>query len=236
MIKQAIILSAGLGMRLRPITDNLPKVMVPIANKPLLEHHIEQLKKCGVSEIFINLHYLPEKIKEYFGNGEKWGVTIKYNFENSPLGTAGGIKGFEENLDESFFVIYGDVFSLVNYRKFSETFDEKEGAVGMEIIGSTDHPRDSDLAEVADDLKFLKIYCKPHKELPKKYFSMKAIFIFRKEVLNFIPRNSYYEIDHQLIPDLIAANKKIYGYQCQDYLKDIGTLDRYEEVKRKIEN
>jgi NDP-sugar pyrophosphorylase family protein len=65
---------------------------------------------------------------------------------------------------------------------------------------------------------------------------MKAMFIFKKEVLKFIPRNSYYEIDHQLIPELITANKKIYGYQCQDYLKDIGTLDRYEEVKRKIEN
>ncbi|MEK7507750.1 MAG: nucleotidyltransferase family protein [Patescibacteria group bacterium] len=239
-VTQAVILSAGLGTRLRPLTDNIPKVMVPLSGKPLLEHHILQFKKYGVSEFFINVHYLPTVITNYFRDGSKWGVKIVYHVEGKILGTAGGVKGFERQLDESFFVVYGDMFSLVDYSKMSETFREKPAdALGMMIVGENDHPQDSDLVEVSDDLKFLKIYSKPHRELPEKRKSMDAVFVLRKKILNFVPAGTYYEIDHQLLPDIVNRGEKFYGYETTDYLLDIGTMERYKKVAeyvKKLEN
>ena len=155
---QAIILSAGFGTRLKQFTDKMPKVMVPIDGRPLLEHHIEQLKEYGVRDILINLHYLPDIITDYFGDGLKFGVKILYKYETEILGTAGGIKNFENEIKDSFFVVYGDVLNFINYSKFEEYFCKKPNAIGVEIIGKTDHPYDSDLVEIDANLKFLKIY------------------------------------------------------------------------------
>lgn len=231
-ITQAVILSAGLGTRLKPLTDKIPKVMLPLNDKPLLEHHVKQFKKYGIQEFFINLHYLPEVIQNYFGNGEKFGVNISYALEPKILGTAGGIKSFDERLKDNFLVIYGDVFSLVDYSKMTKAFFEKKDAIGMELIGDTDHPQDSDLVEVDEELRFLKIYPKPHEQLPKSFKAMRGVYIFHEKTLSFIPQATYYEIDHELIPRLLAKGERFYGYDCQDYLKDIGTLDRYQEVQK----
>jgi len=244
-IKQAVILSAGFGTRLRPMTDNIPKVMVPFSGKPLLQWHVEQLKKHGVEEFFINLFYLPEVIKNHFGDGSKFGVKINYFLEEPEiLGTAGGMKDFQGKLHGDFFLIYGDIFSLVDYSKMAEAFYRKEVAIGMELVGNTNHPRDSDLAEVDDNLRFLKIHPKPHKELPAcfalrsmaggppKYKSMRGVYIFNERILEYIPENRYYEIDHNLLPNILEKNEKFYGYETKDYLKDIGTIDRYEEVQK----
>lgn len=228
---QAIILSGGLGARLRPLTDNMPKVMVPIGGKPVLEHHIDQLKKNGITDILINLHYLPEVIKNYFGDGSRFGVNITYKYEPEILGTAGAVKNFEDCLKDDFFIIYGDILSFVDYEKFKDFFKGKPDAIGAEIVGDTDHPFDSDLAEVDEDMRFKKIHTKPHKQIPKKYKSMKAIFIFRKKILDFIPQGKYYEIDHQLLPDALSRGVKFYGYETNDYLKDVGTMERYEKAQ-----
>ncbi|HEV8376937.1 MAG TPA: nucleotidyltransferase family protein, partial [Candidatus Polarisedimenticolia bacterium] len=145
-IRQAVILAAGFGSRLRPLTDTLPKAMVPVQGRPLLEHHVERLSSQGIEEIFINLHYLPEAIRGHFGDGSRWGVRIDYQLEPEIRGTAGGVKGFESRLDDAFFVIYGDVFSLLDYSRMARSFFEKEGSAGVELVGPTSHPEDSDLA------------------------------------------------------------------------------------------
>ncbi len=231
-IEQAVILSAGLGTRLRPMTDSIPKVMVPFSNKPLLQWHIEQFKKHGVEEFFINLFYLPEVVKNHFGDGSKFGVKINYFLEQPEiLGTAGGVKDFEGELHGNFFVIYGDVFSLVDYSKMASAFYKKENPIGMELVGDTDHPHDSDLVEVDDGLRFLKIYPKPHKEIPAKYKSMRGVYILNEKILKYIPKNRYYEIDHNLLPDILEKGEKFYGYECADYLKDIGTPERYKMIE-----
>lgn len=228
---QAIILSAGFGTRLKPFTNKMPKVMVPIDGRPLLEHHIEQLKKYGVRDILINLHYLPEIIMDYFGDGSKFGVKILYKYEPEILGTAGGVKNFENKIKDSFLVIYGDVLNFIDYNKFEKYFHKKTDTIGVEIIGKTDHPHDSDLVEIDANLKFIKIHQKPHEKLPKNYKSMKAAFIFKKEILNYIPENKYYEIDHQLLPDILSRRLNFYGYKSGDYLNDIGTIERYQKAQ-----
>ena len=239
-IKQAVMLSAGLGTRLREITKGeIPKVMVPLLGKPLLEWHIEQFKKCGVNEFFINLHYLPEKITEYFGDGSKWGVKITYHFEPEIMGTAGGIKDFEKQLAENFFVIYADTFYQIDYHKISDLFFLIENPIGLGTVRVTDHPEDSDLAIVGEDNEIKEFLIKPHKAIPRTdFFGMSAPYIFSKKVLEYIPANQYYEIDHNLVPDLLSQGFKYYVYKLQagEFRKDVGTVDRYRFVENYLKS
>jgi mannose-1-phosphate guanylyltransferase / phosphomannomutase len=230
-VRQAVILAAGFGTRLRPLTDSVPKAMVSVAGKPLLEHHVEWLRRHGVTEIFVNLHHLPGVIPAHFGDGSDRGVRMEYFVEPEIRGTAGGMKSFEAALREEFFVIYGDVFSRLDYRAMAGAFHRRPDAAGMELIGATDHPHDSDLVEVGEDLRFLKIHKKPHRSLPASYRSMKGVFLFRREILAEIPAESYYEIDHQLLPKLLEMGRPLYGHLSEEYTRDIGTLERLRDVE-----
>jgi mannose-1-phosphate guanylyltransferase/phosphomannomutase len=230
-IKQAVILSAGLGTRLRPITDTIPKPMLPFFNKPMLQWNIEQFKKHGINEFFINLHYLPEVIKNYFGDGSKFGVKITYSFEPEILGTAGGLKRFEGKLNEVFFLIYGDILSLVDYAKMAEVWNKKPGAIGMQRVARTEDYADADVAELDSDASFLKIHPKPHNQKYPNAYRMRGIFILKKEILPYIPENTPYEIAKQLLPDIINRGKKFYAYECDDYSKGIDTMEKYREVE-----
>jgi NDP-sugar pyrophosphorylase family protein len=233
-ITQAIILAAGLGTRLRPLTDNIPKVMVPLGGKPLLQWHVENLKECGVKEFFINLHYLPEKITDYFGGGSKFGVKINYVLEKPEiLGTAGGVKNFECMLADNFFVIYGDTFYKINYEHVVDFYLSHKDAIGAGTVRKTDHPWDSDLAVVDDGGRVVEFHIKPHKELPQNYFGMSAPYIFSKKILDYIPAGKYYEIDHNLVPDILGHGYKYYAYRLGDdeFRKDIGTMERYNAVQ-----
>jgi mannose-1-phosphate guanylyltransferase/phosphomannomutase len=237
-VTQAVILAAGLGTRLESVTKNqIPKVMVPLAGKPVLEWQIERLHDFGFEQIFINLHFLPHAVRNYFGDGSKWGVRIEYNLEKPRiLGTAGGIKGFERKLNEDFMVCYGDNFSLIDYSKFIDAYFRQPNVAAVTLIGDNQHPEDSDLAETDKDLRIVKIYPKPHKSFPAKFKTMKAMHIFSKEVLNYIPPQKYYEIDRQLLPALLKKNKKIYGYESQEYIEDIGTPERYQKALQYIKH
>ncbi|MEK9180429.1 MAG: nucleotidyltransferase family protein [Patescibacteria group bacterium] len=245
---QAIILCAGLGTRMRPYTDTMPKPMIPILGKPMLEWHIEQFKKHGVKEFFINLHYLPEAVKNYFGDGAKWGVKIHYAFEPTILGTAGGAKQFESNLDDEFFLIYGDTFSLVDYSKMKEAWEKLPAdKIGMQRMKKTDDYADADVAELDTDGKFIKIHPKPHSEKYPNAYRMRGVFILKKKILSYVPPNTAderkrggierssanvpYEIGKQLLPDIVARGEAFYSYECDDYSKGIDTIEKLKEVE-----
>ena len=236
-ITQAVLLSAGFGVRMRVITENMniPKVMIPLLGKPLLEWHIEILKKHGISEFFINVHYLPDAIKSYFGDGSKWGVKITYVLEEPDiLGTAGGIKNFDGVLGEYFFVLYADTFYEIDYERLINFYFSKKDAIGIGTVRLTDHPQDSDLAVLDDDSKVARLLLKPHKEFPADCWGISAPYIFSKKVLQYIPPKKYYEIDHQLVPDLLSRGMGYYVYKLQpgEFRKDIGTPERYREVEK----
>jgi NDP-sugar pyrophosphorylase family protein len=230
-IKQAIILCAGMGTRMRPFTDTTPKPMMPFFGKPLLEWNIELLKKHGVTEFFINLYYLPDVIRDYFNDGSKWGVKINYFLEKEPLGTAGGIKDFENKLDDVFFVIYGDMFSLMDYSKMADKFAKYSDAIGIQKMQKTDNYQDADVAELAPDGSYLKIHYKPHTEKHANVYRMKGVFIMKKEILDYIPVNTYYEIGKHLLTNIVNHNKKFYSYECDDYTKCVDDMDKYKEVE-----
>ncbi len=233
-IKQAVILSAGLGTRLRPMTDTIPKPMIPLLGKPMLEWNIEQFRRHGVEEFFINLHYLPDVIKNYLGDGSKWGVKINYNFESEIMGTAGGVKGFEKIIGDIFYLIYGDMISLVDYSKMAENFWAKQNPIGMQRTKKTDDYADADVAEVDGNLKFIKIHPKPHTEKYSIAHRMRGVFILKKEILSYIPENQPYELGKQLLPVVVDAGKNFYGYECSEYSKGIDTIDKYKEVEEHL--
>ncbi len=234
-IKQAVLLSAGLGIRMREVTGNLiPKVMVPLLGKPLLEWHIDLLKRYGFDEFFINLHYLPDVITNYFGDGSKWGVKITYAFETPEIrGTAGGIKNFDESLREKFLVLYADTFYKIDFERLINFYTSLADPIGVTTARRTDHPMDSDLAVLGKDNRIVEFLLKPHKELPEDYWGTSAPYIFSQKVLQYIPEWKYYEIDHNLVPDLLAQGFNYYGCPLVEgeFRKDIGTPERYKQVE-----
>ncbi|MDO8512476.1 MAG: nucleotidyltransferase family protein [bacterium] len=232
MITQAVISCGGLGTRLRPLTDNIPKVMIPIKGKPLLEQHILQFKSHGVREFFFTLHYLPDVIKNYFGDGKAWGVKIHYFVEATPLGSAGGIKQFEKDLHDEFFFIYGDMFSLVDYGKMSMAWKQKpSSALGMQRMKKTSDYADADVAEIDADGKYIAIHTKPHTALYPKAYRMRGTFILRKKILSYIPPNTPYDLGHDLLPDIVNRGMGFYSYECEEYSKGIDTLEKLKEVE-----
>lgn len=235
-ITQAVILSAGLGTRLRPLTDTIPKPMLPLLGKPMLLWNIEHFKRHGVKEFFINLHYLPDVIRNYFGDGSKFGVLIHYSFEPTILGTAGGVKNFENVIDDVFYLIYGDMLSLVDYVKMSAAFHKKKDPIGMQRTERTDSYADADVAELDKDMKFIKIHPKPHKEKYSNAHRMRGVFILKKEILSFIPKDTFYEIGKQLLPEVVARGRNFYGYECDEYSKGIDTIEKLKDVENYVMN
>jgi NDP-sugar pyrophosphorylase family protein len=236
MINQAVVLCAGLGTRLRPLTDKIPKQMILIAGKPLLEHLIIHLKKYGVREFFINLHYLPEQIKNYFGNGKKWGVKITYVHESVLTGTAGGVKNFEKHLKKEFFVVYGDMWTEVNFKKFYDFYVEKKRPAAMVLVAKADR-LDVDLVELDNNYCFRKFYHRPHpknRSLKNKLL-LNATYIFSKDILNLVPIGAYCDLDKEILPKVLENSRSLYGYPSNEFVLDLGTFDRLERVRKLVE-
>ncbi len=244
-ITQAVIAAGGQGTRLRPTTETIPKVMIPILGKPLLEWHVEQFKKHGVTEFFFTLQYLPDVITNYFGDGSKWGVKINYFVEKEPLGSAGGIKAFEGKLGPEFFFIYGDTFSLVDYTKMAaEWAKEPADALGMQRMKKTQDYADADVAELDAEGKFVAIHTKPHSAVYPNAYRMRGVFIMRKEILSYVPAspklqrgepaNTAYDLGKKLLPDIVQRNLKFYSYECDDYSKGIDTVEKWKEVEENL--
>lgn len=227
---QAVILSAGKGTRLNPLTKSVPKVMVPIKGKPLLEWHIEHLKKFGIKDIFINLHYLPNFITDYFGNGEKFGVNILYKYEKNLLGTGGGVAQFKNKLRGTFFLLYGDIFTNINIKKMYKFHKAKKAKVTM-VVSKTDHPADSDLVSFFPDCSLDNLFLKPHEKLPETPFSLSAVYMIEPEVLPDSVKGPF-ELERDFLTDLHKKRGSIFCYETSEIVKDIGTPQRYELVRK----
>ncbi len=235
MIRQAVISAGGLSTRLRPATDTMPKPMVPILGKPMLLWHLAQFKKYGVEELFLTLHYLPEVVTDYFGDGSKFGVKIRYFVEREPLGSAGALKQFEGNLGKLFYFIYGDVFSLMDYGKMEAAYRTKEDPIGMQRMKKTGDYADADVAEIDAAGRFVAIHAKPHDHWYPNAYRMRGSFILDKKALAYIPENTPFDLGKQLLPKIVAEGKNFYSYECDDYSKGIDTMEKLKEVEGYLE-
>jgi NDP-sugar pyrophosphorylase family protein len=227
---KVFILSAGLGTRLKPLTDDKPKVMVKIGGKPILEHLIKLCAHHGFTDIIVNLHYLSDVVTQYFENGDKFGVNISYSHEKKIMGGAGALKHAQDLLkEEPFFVLNGDVITTLNLSKMAQFHQEKQG-IGSFLVHQTDHPYDSDLVEY-DDNFLVKRFFRSQPGEKVNPISKTGTHIFKPEVLDYIPNNQKYSLEKQLIPDLLSKSKKLYAYYSDEYSKDMGTHERLKQVK-----
>ncbi len=227
-----IILVGGKGDRLRPLTDTIPKPLIPINGKPILQYQIELLRDYGVRKIVICGHYLFEKIKDFFGDGSKFGVEIKYIEESSPLGTGGAIKNAETLISGPFFVFMGDILTNLNLTSVID-FHIKSGGLGTLVLRETDHPEDSDLVKIDKNNKVLRLFKKTEKN-KEGNLANTGFFVFNKDFLDLIS-NGVSNLEGDIIYNCVNSSD-FYGYVSHDYIKDIGTFKRYEEVQRDIDN
>lgn len=225
---KVLVLCGGLGTRMRPLTDKLPKPMLSVNDRPLLHHLVELCKKNRLREIIFATHYLSQKIIDYFGDGEKFGVKIKYSHEDKPLGSAGAIKNAEKELTEDFMVLNGDTFNTMNLSKMIK-YHQQKGGWGAIAVHPTTHPEDSDLV-LYNRKHQVYFFGRDKKVVSKTNIGNAGVFIFKQAVVDFIPSNTFFSIEKDLIPTLLSEKKPIFAYYTEDYLKDIGTQERYKEV------
>ena len=189
---KAFILAAGLGTRLRPLTDNQPKVMLEVGRKKILERTIEQLKEAGVEELVINLHYFPEKVKLYFGDGSKWGVKINYSYEPEILGTAGGLKKVEKYFagEKEFLVVYGDNAYNVDFKKFMDQ-PFLAGADYIIMLFNRNKSPNSGIAGGVVKVKnsFIEGFYEGVSH-PEVDYVNSGVYKFTPEIFNYMPENS----------------------------------------------
>ncbi len=218
---QVVILAGGLGTRLRPLTQKLPKPMVLIKGKPFLEYQLEMLKKNGFEDFILCIGYLGEKIEEYFGNGKKIGIHIKYSKENEPLGTGGALKNAEKLLENEFVLIYGDSFLYTDYKLLIADFN-KSKKLAMTVVFKNNPKMVLNNMEVSKTGEVLN-YDK--KNEGRSNYVEAGVHVFKKGVLNFVPENSVFSLEEELLPILIKK-RELYANITDKKFYDIGTFDR----------
>lgn len=225
MCRKAVILSGGLGTRLRPFTEIIPKPLLPIGEKAVMEIQIEHLKKYGFSEIYLATNYKSNYIENFFGNGERYDIKLGISKEEKPLGTAGPIKLLENKLKaEAFVVMNGDILSLVDFEKMYEFAREKESilTVGIKKIIT---PYEFGNIHFENDL-VTKVEEKPDIIT----YALAGIYIMKPEILKLIPENEYFGMD-KLIRIMLDQGLPINKYEITEYWLDIGRVDDYEKAQ-----
>ena len=226
---QAVILAGGQGTRLHTINKQLPKPMLPIGGKPLLEHQIDLLRSFGITDIIVLVNHLKEAIQDYFKDGSAHGVTISCYEEAIPLGTVGGVKAIEEKLTGDFLVIYGDVMFDIDIKRLLD-FHRSHTSDCTLVLHPNDHPYDSDLVEIDAQSRITTFHSKPHD--PQRYYRNlvnAGVYVFSKRVFPFLEKDKKADFGKDIFPVLV--NKlNMFGYNTSEYLKDMGTPDRLEKV------
>ena len=224
---KAVILAGGLGTRLRPLTEVIPKPLLPVGEYSVLEISISRLKKCGFDEIFIATNYKSEMFEEYFGDGSRFGIKITYSNEREPLGTAGPLRSIKSMLDESFLVIYGDILTSLDFKKLKE-FHINNNADFTLVTKEMHLPVRYGLIEsIGNRVRHIE-------EKPDIKSQINAgIYFLNPSVIEYIPKGFYHMTD--LAKKLIQRGKKVLRFQLNDYWLDIGQMQDYEQAQKDME-
>jgi len=223
---KAVILVGGPGTRLQPLTYSLPKSLVPVLNRPLMEHMIAYLKQFGVEDIILTLNYLPDAIRNYFGDGRDFGVSLTYCLEKDPLGTAGAVKNAGAYLDSTFIVLNGDIFTEMDLSDML-SFHIKKKAQATIALTWVDNPSAFGVVETDSNSRVKRFIEKPPPGQATTNWINAGAYILEPEVLEHIPINQHYMFEKGLFPRLLDAGEPVYGYPYRGYWLDMGTLEKY---------
>src|SRR3954451_5076614 len=228
------VIAGGLGTRLRSIVGDIPKPMVPLDGVPLLERLIGLCRRSGLDDIHLMLGYRPEVIRDYFRDGSAFGVRLTYWIEQQPMGTAGCMRQITSALDaEDVLVLYGDVFVEMDLRRLID-FHRRHQPAATLVAHPNDHPHDSDLIETNGD-RITAFHNKPHLEgLYYRNLVNAGVYVLTPGLLGRIPDNRACDFGHDVFPEALADGQFLAAYNTPEYIKDIGTPDRYHHVEHDI--
>jgi mannose-1-phosphate guanylyltransferase/phosphomannomutase len=230
---KAVIMAGGEGTRLRPLTSNCPKPMLPLANKPMMEHIITLLKRHGIDEIVVTVAFLANQIRTYFGDGSEFGVKMVYATEDQPLGTAGSVRNAMDVLDERFLVISGDVLTDIDLAKIL-AFHEEKGAMATIGLSAVENPLEFGIVITRDDGSIERFLEKPTWGQVFSDTINTGIFVLEPEIFDFIPPDRPVDFSSEVFPALLEAGKPLYGAVAEGYWEDVGTLESYVSAHKDV--
>jgi len=222
--KKALILAGGKGTRMKPITEEIPKPMIPLMGQPLIQHTIDLLKKYNIIDVIISVGYKAEQIKEYFGNGSKFGIKITYIEEDKPLGTAGPLKLAEQLLTSTFILCNADELKEIDLADMFR-FHKKNQGIGTVALTTAKNPESYGVARLQGN-RILEFIEKP-KEPPSNLINS-GLYILEPEVTRYVP-DGFSMIEKDVFPKIARAGK-LYGYHFSGYWKDLGTIETYRQA------
>jgi len=225
-LNKVVIMAGGKGIRLRPLTKNTPKPMLKVGGKPILETIIKNFKDCGYKDLIICVNYKSHIIKDYFGNGDKFGVNIEYVEEKKMMGTAGALSLIKEKLTEPFFIINGDLVTNLDFEKMLD-FHKKHNSIAT--MGVKKYVINSPYGEVnLVDENISSINEKP----THKFFANAGIYILNPECIDLVPKKLYDMTS--LFKKIISNKKKTISFPLEEYWKDIGRFSDYEKANKEF--
>lgn len=235
---KALILAAGKGTRLKELTAKTPKPMLRVGDAPLLAHHVRSLGAAGVTNIAINVHHAPEVIVGYFGDGSTFGMHIKYSYERYLLGTAGAAKKLQHFLDESFFVVYGDVFTNVDLAGLALYHTEQKRRCGAAdaltmLLYRVPNPTECGLVDVDEQGRVQRFVEKPPPEQVFTDLANAGVLVCDPGVLDLIPAKTVYDFGRDLIPAMLDRQMPVFARAigAGEYVIDIGTPAGFQRAQ-----
>jgi len=230
---KVVVMAGGEGTRLRPLTSNQPKPMVPVAGLPCMEHVIALVKHHGIDRLVATLAYMPQVIRGYFGEGSHFGVELDYSVEEVPAGTAGSVKLCEHYVDEAFLVVSGDALTDIDLTALVD-FHKKKGAVATLALKRVPNPLEFGVVITDDDGRIERFLEKPTWGEVFSDTINTGIYVLEPEVLDHVPVDEPYDFSTELFPRLLDAGAPLYGYVADGYWQDIGNLTQYQTANRDV--
>ena len=237
-IDVAVIMAGGKGSRLRSITnDEIPKPMVPVDGKPLLEYQVEALKEYGIKKIVMIVGHLGEKIMEHFKDGKDFGVDIDYIVEKEPLGTAGAFYYLKDKTEaKDFLLVFGDVFFDIDFDRM-EDFHFKNAALTTLLAHPNGHPYDSDLIQTDDNGKVIGFDSKNNvRDYWYDNMVNAGMYIINRELLELVGEPVKIDFEKDILANQVKNEANIYAYHSPEYVKDVGTVDRINATVEELKN
>jgi len=230
---KAVIMAGGEGTRLRPLTSNAPKPMLPLVNRPMMEHIIELLKHHGIDEIVVTVAFMANAIRNHFGDGSDLGVHMVYATEETPLGTAGSVRNAMEHLTERFLVISGDVLTDIDLSKIVAYHEEKE-ALATIGLAHVENPLEFGIVITQEDGRIERFLEKPSWGQVFSDTINTGIFVLEPEIFDYIAPDQAVDFSGEVFPRLLADDRPLYGAIAEGYWEDVGTLEAYLSAHKDI--
>ncbi|MGB6057247.1 MAG: mannose-1-phosphate guanyltransferase [Microthrixaceae bacterium] len=230
---KAVIMAGGEGTRLRPLTSNIPKPMLPLVNRPMMEHIIDLLKAHDITEIVVTVAFMPYAIRNYFGDGSEFGVHMVYASEESPLGTAGSVRNAMDELDETFLVISGDVLTDIDLADVIRTHTEREALATIGLV-RVENPLEYGIVISNEDGSIERFLEKPTWGQVFSDTINSGIYVLEPRIFDWIAPDVPVDFSSDVFPELLASGEKVFGSIAEGYWEDVGTLEAYLRAHKDI--